>query len=381
MRIPVCCFLLGTAALLYFTIGYPILLAVIARNRPHPIRKSPLQKTVTVLLCVRDGEKWITQKLRSILSLNYPRELMEILVVSDGSTDSTERLAEQFAGRGVRLLRTPGCGKADAINQGVWITSGEIIFFTDVRQILHPDSLASLVSCFADPSVGAACGHVYFLDSLARIRPHLGLYWRYEKWIRRNLSRYDSLLAGTGCLYAMRRDLVVPVPKDTLLDDSYLPFAAFFRGYRFVLDEGAVGYEQSNKLASEFRRKVRTLAGIFQITSQYPALLTTRNRMFWHYVSYRLGRVLAPYALLTAVTGSWFMDGAAGTAFVGMEMAFGFLALLDLIISENAPWKILTSFPRTFLVLMGASLCAASIFFVAPRFLWKSSADEFSSPL
>lgn len=361
-------FLAACGFTLYVVFGYPALLVILAR-RDHPVRKRFEPRTVTVLLTVYNGEKWIRDKLRSILALEYPRELLQILVISDGSADATDDIVREHAAQGVELLRVPHGGKAAALNAGLKIARGDILFFTDVRQPLDPGALASLVASLGDPAVGAACGHVFFLGSPEEQRAHMGLYWRYEKWIRLRHTRIDSIQAGTGCLYAMRRELAAPIPPDTLLDDSYLPLCAFFRGYRFVFDTGAVAYEYPTSLDAEFRRKVRTLAGIYQLIGIFPALLGS-NRMWIHFVSHKLGRLLLPFALLLLAIAGFGLPGVWAPAAVGAQAAFYLLAAVDAWIPASWPLKRISSLARTFVVLMAASLCAVAIFFVPPRKLW-----------
>jgi biofilm PGA synthesis N-glycosyltransferase PgaC len=365
-------FLAALAFLVYIVFGYPLLLALLAR-RDREIRRRFEPKTVSVLLTVYNGEKWIRDKLNSILGLDYPPGLMQVIVVSDGSTDGTDGIVREFAGRGVELLRVPRGGKAAALNAGMRAARGDVLFFTDVRQPLDPGCLKSLVSCLGDPAVGAACGHVYFLGSQEEQRAHMGLYWRYEKWIRLNHTRIHSIQAGTGCIYAMRRELAAPVPPDTLLDDSYLPLCAFFRGYRFVFDTGAVAYEYPTTLDAEFHRKVRTLAGIYQLIGIFPALVGPGNRMWIHFVSHKLGRLLAPFALILLAISSFGLPGAGRTAALGAQAAFYLAAALDPLLPGNWPVKRLTSLARTFVVLMAASFCAVAIFFVPARKLWKET--------
>src|ERR1700688_3593766 len=156
-------FLLSAVFLLYVIFGYPLLLELAARFRSHPVSRGSELKTVTVLLGVYNGEEWIGDKLRSVLALDYPREQLQILVLSDGSTDRTAEIAREFAPQGVELLSLARGGKAAALNAGMRQARGEILFFTDVRQPLDPGCLKSLVSCLGDPQVGAACGHVLFL--------------------------------------------------------------------------------------------------------------------------------------------------------------------------------------------------------------------------
>lgn len=366
-------FFLSGCFVLYVIIGYPLLLELVARRVSNPVNKNLELKPVTVLLAVHNGEQWIGDKLRSLLHLNYPRELMQILVISDGSTDRTEQLIEGFAGNGVELLRLPPGGKAVALNAGMARAHGEVLFFTDVRQPLHADCLRSLVACLGDPAVGAACGRLIFVDSGTRNEAHVGLYWRYEKWIRNNLTRIDSLLVGTGCVYAMRRDLAVPLPPDTLLDDCYLPLNAFFRGYRFVFDNDAIAYEYPTSLDTEFHRKLRTLAGLYQLIRSLPALLGPSNRMWLHFVSYKVGRLLLPFGLLAMAASCFWLPGIWASLAISAQGLFYGLALLDSWVPDSRRFKPLTSTPRTFVVLMAASLCAVSIFFVPPRTLWKET--------
>jgi cellulose synthase/poly-beta-1,6-N-acetylglucosamine synthase-like glycosyltransferase len=356
---------------LYVTLGYPLLLDLAARRRTRPIARRPELKPVSILLCVYNGEKWIRDKLKSILQLDYPREMMQILIVSDGSTDRTDEFVREFAPQGVELLTIPRSGKATAVNAGVGHARGEVLFFTDVRQPLDPACLKSLVSCLGDPQVGAACGHVYFIGDARGA--HMGMYWRYEKWIRNNQTRLDSILAGTGCIYALRRELAAPIPADTLLDDSYLPLNAFLRGYRFVLDPEAIAYEYPTSLDTEFRRKVRTLAGIYQLVGFLPGLLGPSNRMWIHFVSYKFGRLLIPFALLLIAIASFWLPPPWATLALSVQALFYTLAIADRWIPEETRLKRLTSVIHTFVVLMLASLCAVSIFFVPPRSLWKET--------
>jgi cellulose synthase/poly-beta-1,6-N-acetylglucosamine synthase-like glycosyltransferase len=355
----------------YTLAGYPLILWVLARGRGRKIQKGPARATVSVILPVFNGEQWIGAKLQSILGLNYPPELIEILVVDDGSTDGTRNIAGGFArSANVQVLALPRGGKASALNAAIAKATGDILFFTDVRQALDAESLSNLVSCFADPTVGVVSGELVILDSAGIEEASVGLYWKYEKWIRKQLSRLDSVPGATGCIYAMRRSLARPLPPETLADDMFLPLGAFFAGYRVILDESARAFDYPTQLASEFRRKVRTLAGVYQVIGQNPALIGPGNRMWIHFISHKVARLVMPWALVVAVVSTpflpepWLMWMAAG-----QTLAYG-LALADYLLPSGFPLKRLTSPLRTFLVLMAASLCAVCIFFVPPQTLW-----------
>jgi poly-beta-1,6-N-acetyl-D-glucosamine synthase len=251
--------------------------------------------------------------------------------------------------------------------------TGEILFFTDVRQELHKDSLANLIACFADPQVGVASGELVIRDGNGHEEESVGLYWKYEKWIRRQLSRLDSMPGATGCIYAMRRELASPLPEGTLNDDMYLPLGAFFEGYRVIMDDSALAFDYPTPLAAEFRRKVRTLAGVYQIVGRYPALLGPGNRMWIHFVSHKLARLLMPWAMIVAGVAAFGMPAPWRFWAIGVQaFAYG-LALADAWLPANFPLKRLTSPLRTFAVLMTASLCALAILFVPARVLWKET--------
>ena len=364
-------FLLSAAFAFYIIFGYPLLLSLLARRRPRPVRKKLQFHAVSVLLAVHNGEKWVREKIGGLLSLDYPRELLQILVISDGSTDQTDTIVQEFAPQGVELLRVPKAGKAQALNAGMARARGDILFFTDVRQPLAPACLKNLVACFGDPTVGGATGHIVFIDDRQAV--HTGMYWRYEKWIRRNQTLVDSLLVATGCIYALRRDLATPIPPDLLIDDAFLPLNAVLRGYRFVFEEEAVAYEYYTALDIEFHRKLRTLAGIYQLLWIYPALLNPAHRMWLDFVSHKLGRVLLPFALLAIAASSFWLPGPAAAAALAAQALFYLLALVDPWLPHRFPLKPLSSVARTFVVLMTAALLAVRIFFVPAAALWRET--------
>jgi len=315
--------LLSTGFLVYVLAGYPLLLGWMAGRKRRPVVKdASYQPTVTVLLPVRNGERWIEGKLRTLAEQDYPLHLIDILVISDGSTDTTEALVEAWAGRGeaprLRLLRQAPAGKAAALNLGLREATGELLFMTDVRQDLSANALSSLAACLGDPSVGAASGELIILDGVTREEASIGLYWRYEKWMRERLSAIDSVMGATGAIYMIRRALTAPLPDGTLVDDMYLPLKAFFAGKRVILDREARAYDLPTALDTEFRRKVRTQAGVYQLMGLMPELLTWRNRMWIHFLSQKVGRLMMPLGMLGVLAGSLGAGGVAGCGvFVG----------------------------------------------------------------
>jgi len=372
-QLPVLAFLFCAAAILYILAIYPLLLAWLARLYPSPVQKNADLKTVTVVMAVHNGARFLEAKLASILALDYPRHLVHVLVVSDGSTDATDAIAASHAGDGVELVRMPRAGKAAALNAGIARAGGEILLFTDVRQHLDPACLRRLVECFADPAVGVASGELVILRGEKQEEEDIGLYRRYENWIRQRLSRIDSIFGATGCLYAMRRDLAKPIPEETLLDDVVLPMAAFFRGYRLIFEQTARAADYPTTLDTEFRRKVRTLAGNYQLIRFFPGLLGPSNRMWLHFVSYKLGRLWLPYLLVGLFISSFWLPGASAPLALSAQGLLYALAAVDSFIPQSLGLKRISSPARTFVVLMLAAACAGAILFVPARTLWKEN--------
>jgi len=352
-------------------VGYPLLLAVLPWRRRAPVHKDPAyQGNVSILLPVFNGQAFLRPKLESILALDYPRDLLEILVISDGSTDATDAIAGEFSSA-VRLLRVPRGGKAAALNAGIEQARGEILFFTDVRQRLAVDSLRHLVACLADPSVGSVTGELHIVTGDRQEEADMGLYWRYEIWARKQMSQIDSIFGATGCIYAMRRELVEPIPPDTLGDDTAFPLQAFFRGYRMILDPEAKAYDLASPLGSEFQRRMRTLAGLWQTLVRRPELLGFRDRMWLHFVSHKVGRLVMPWLALAALGSAFWLDSPWRETALGSTGAFMALAAVDALLPRRSALKRITSPARTTLVMLAAALCSISVFLVSPQSLWK----------
>ncbi|MEI9811589.1 MAG: glycosyltransferase family 2 protein [Acidobacteriota bacterium] len=365
-------FLLLLAITAYIMVGYPVLLAWRASRNPQPIRKSlEHQPAASVLLAVHNGGAFLAAKLDSLLASNYPSDRLEIIVASDGSTDDTEEIAKRYESRGVQLLRLPRGGKPAALNAAAARASHPILLFTDVRQTFTPLSVAHLLACFADPHVGCVSGYLEIRSGSAE-EDNVGLYWRYERWIRANLSAVDSLLGATGAFYAMRREYFRPMPPNLLLDDMFLPLGAFFQNQRLVLEPQAIIYDIPTNVSSEFRRKVRTLAGNFQIIGHFPQLFSpSANRMWWHFLSYKFGRLLLPWLFLGILISSFFLPFPWWAVTVIPQVAFYVLALLDSVIPAGMALKRLSSPARTVTSMLTATACAISILFLPAERLWK----------
>jgi biofilm PGA synthesis N-glycosyltransferase PgaC len=373
-------FWLSAAFVAYVYVGYPLMLHVWARLRarhcglriPHgadcaPGGESP-QCGVSIIIAARNEGARLAARLDNLLQLDFPATRRQIIVVSDGSTDDTVGVLSRYASA-VEAIELPPGGKAVALNAGAARARFDILVFADARQMFAPDALNALVESFSDPSVGAVSG-VLLLDAesevfenrrtaradrrrdcagapplrtslerrrAARRRPvqstiteGVGLYWRYEKHLRRLESAVGSMVGATGAIYAVRRELWRPLPADTILDDVLTPMRVVLGGHRVVFNERARAFDRAAPDAdAEARRKIRTLAGNYQILLLEPRLLLPwRNPLWLQYVSHKLGRLAVPYAMLALFAASILAaDRHVFYRFVlGAQVAFYLLA-------------------------------------------------------
>jgi biofilm PGA synthesis N-glycosyltransferase PgaC len=358
---------LSGGVVLYAYVAYPLLLALVARVRRAPdVARAPITPTVTAVIVACDEERTIAAKLDDLLAQDYPEGRLDVLVLSDGSRDRTDAIVTAYASRGVRLIRCPGpSGKPSALNVGVPQASGEIVVLCDARQRLDRGAVRALVANFADPTVGAASGEL-------RLRPRgaagaeegVGLYWRYEKWVRRAESRLDSTVGATGALYAIRRDLFRPIDPRTILDDVAIPMSVVGQGRRVVFEPAAQVFDEATERSGqEYRRKVRTLAGNWQLAWLDPGLLRRGNRIRWQLVSHKLFRLAVPWCLVALLASSVLLarqGSRAMVALAGAQCAFYALAAAGWA-AERVHWRVRAlSFPYAFALLNVAA--ASSLF-------------------
>ena len=364
--------LAATLVAFYILIGYPLLLALWKWPIAPSIRKTPgFRARVSVIIAVHNGARFIRSKLESIRALDYPSELLSVIVVADGCTDETASIVEEFRAAGVSLIPVPRGGKAAALNAALPHATGDVILFTDVRQPLETDALSHLVANFADPAVGAVTGELQILNPEQGEQSDLDLYWRYELWARNQHSRIDSLFNTTGCIYAIRRELMEPIPVDTLTDDAVIPLRAFFRGYRVIFDPEAVAYDYPTVSGGEFRRRLRTLAGLWQVYARLPRLFSSSNRMRFHFLSHKFGRLVLPWALLAIWAATIALPPSSTRTFLlADELLLMALAAFDSLFPTGFILKRISSPARTFVAMNMAALFAVIVFLVPANRLW-----------
>ncbi len=353
-------FWIACGVIAYVYVGYPALLAVWARIAPKPTLSGPVTPAVSIVMAARNEAATLVRRIENLLALEYPSELVQIVIVSDGSTDDTTAILERYADRVDAVLLPPG-GKALALNAGVAAAEHGIIVFTDARQSFAADALRALLAPFADPQVGGVSGEL-LLDcesggSTSNIGEGVGAYWRYEKWLRRHESLIGSTLGATGAIYALRRSLWRPLPADTILDDVLAPMRAVLAGYRVIFESTARAYDRAAAADAEFRRKTRTLAGNYQLLRLEPRLLLPIVNPVWcQFVSHKLGRLVVPWALGALLVASAVL--APTSAFYAATL-IGQLLLYSLALraaSSEQRTATVTRFAYTFVMMNAAAV-------------------------
>lgn len=292
----------------YAYLGYPLLIRAWAALRPGRSAAGRDRPSVSIVIVAHDEGARIAARIENLLALHYPADRVEIVVGSDGSTDDTASRARAFAGDRVRVVEfKERRGKAATLDDLLPLCRGEIVVLTDARQRFETTALEALARPFGDPAVGAVGGELILADRSGEtaVSRGMGLYWRCETAIRESESRVDSTVGASGAIYAMRRELFEPIPGDTILDDVLIPMRIARRGYRVVFEAGARAYDRPAETPrQEFVRKVRTIAGNFQLFVREPWLLDPRrNRLWLQTVSHKGLRLLGP-VLLAAILGS-----------------------------------------------------------------------------
>ena len=263
------------AWLAYVYAGYPLALALLARIRPRDVCRSSVLPTVTIITAAYNEVRCIRQSLENKLGLDYPRDRLQIIVVSDESTDGTDRVVAELAGQGVRLLRqSPRQGKTAALNLAVPEAQGEIVAFADANSIWDPTALRALVRSFADPDVGYVTGKMVYVDETGSlVGDGCDAYMRYENRLRELESRCGSVVGVDGGIDAVRRSLYRPMRSDQL-PDFVLPLSVVRLGYRVVYEPEAVLKEHSlSDTTSEYRMRVRVSLRALRALSDQRSLL------------------------------------------------------------------------------------------------------------
>ncbi len=369
-------FWISAAFVVYTYLIYPALIAILARVRNNPVLIDDRLKlpSVTMIIIAYNEEDRIGAKLENCREIDYPAHLLDICVVSDGSTDGTNDILGKD--NDIRFIRdVDNHGKPYQINKALETTESDIVVFSDVRQIYKIDSVKKLVRNFSDPGVGCVSGELVLSSGRADSSANIGLYWKYEKMIRSAESRVDSTLGATGAIYAARRRILAPIPEDTILDDVAIPAQVLKQGYRVVFEPEAIAYDDaSSKIRTEFRRKVRTLTGNFQLFAGNRWLLNPlKNRIFFQSLSHKGFRLIVPYALIVSAVTAGMASQTFYTVIFWIQIAI-YISGSAALASRSLNQYRIFNFISLFISLNSAAVLGLFRFaFLKPDARWKST--------
>lgn len=268
---------------------------------PGPARQPPM---VSVLVAAHDEAAVIEAKLDNTLALDWPRDRLEILVGSDGSTDGTDELVRGYEPQGVVLSTAARVGKAGVLNRLAKKATGDVLMFTDANTMIARDALRRLCAALEVPGTGAVSGRLRLVTPDGGDASE-GLYWRYETLLKTYESRVGALVGANGGLYVLRASLWQPLREDTIVDDFVVSMRPLLRGLRVVYEPKAVAVEETAPSAQgEWRRRVRIAAGNFQSLRELYPLLTSPTLAGVAFWSHKIFRWLAPFALVTMLATS-----------------------------------------------------------------------------
>lgn len=370
----------GAVLLIGYTLaGYPLWLAARWRMRRLPVHSATIQPFVSIVMVVRNEERQIAGKLDNLLGLDYPEQQIELVVVSDGSTDQSESILREYA-RNPRVqvvLNQLSRGKASGLNDALDVAHGEIVVFMDVRQKIESGSLQVLVNNFADPAVGCVSGELMLGDPEAGEKSRgMGLYWRLEKLMRELESASGSVVGATGAFYGVRRDLLRPIPPETLLDDVYIPMQVVQAGKRVIFEPRAHAWDLPDLgREREFARKVRTLSGNYQLLQLQPWLLSGANPIRFEFISHKVLRLAVPFALLAALLASAALPQTFFRTAFWLQVGFYALSLAGLAGVKLGPIGRVADAAGTYVILNCAAMVAFAKFVTGKKVAWTRHAE------
>lgn len=349
----------SVVAYVYF--GYPLLLRIGAIGHRRPFQRSVSHPPLSVIVAAHDEESCIEEKLRNLLALDYPRDQVEILIGSDGSSDRTEEIVRRFAHEGVGLVSFPQQhGKSAIQNSLVAHASGEILVFTDADCLLPPQALAYLIEHFADPRVGLVTACPRFQNSGdSSIAVNESVYLRYETWLRRRESDLGLLAMASGSLFAVRRSLWQPLDPH-FGDDFVLPLRVLRAGFVNRLDRRVMVTTNLSQTspAAMLRMKTRIIAKDFSALLAYRDVLNPFRHgaaavALW---SHKLLRWLVPYFLLVMfAVNICLLSKPTFRVFFVAQIAFYSAALIGLLAGSRRHHP-LWSAPMSFCLVNLAAL-------------------------
>lgn len=328
-------FLLSLILILYVYFGYPLLLILLSMVKARPVKKGDFYPTVSLLVAAYNEEQIIREKIENSLRIDYPKDKIDIIIVSDGSDDKTDEIVKEYESQGVILKRYgQRMGKMGVLNLSMQEITTEIVVFSDANTLYKEDAIKKLLSNLYDTSVGAVTGDVRLASEKVSFGEGEGLYYKYERFIQNKESEIGSIVGVDGAMYAIRRELYVPPSNNIVLDDFVISMNIAVRKHRVIYEPEALAFEETSPTwQDELRRRPRITAGGYQALWQGQGVPSLSNGFFLvQYVSHRLLRWLLPFFLIVLFISNFFViDSLFFKVFLGCQGAFYLFALIGLI--------------------------------------------------
>ena len=364
----------GAAIVFYAYVGYAGWLWIRCKRKEKPVARGPFEAKISIVMVIRNEAKIVERKLKNLLELHYPEDHIEVVVVSDGSNDGTNEILSKYKqnSRVQSILSPEARGKASGLNQAIAAARGDIVVFNDARQKIEPDAMQLLMENFADSTVGCVSGELMLGDpDSGEAAKGMGLYWKFEKKIREMESDSGSVVGATGAIYAVRRELLVTVPPETILDDVYIPMNVVRQGYRVVFDPRAHAWDVADQgTGREFNRKVRTLSGNYQLLQLAPWILSASNPLRFEFISHKLMRLIVPFALAATLVSSTVLNHPIYRLALLVQLAFYALSFLVVAQMKSGPLARMADAAFTFVVLNTAAVVAFINFVTRRKAAW-----------
>ena len=348
----------------YTYVGYSLLVLALAGVLKRRLLLSAELPRVTYLITAYNEERSLQAKLDQVLSLDYPRDKLEVMVASDGSTDRTDDIVSQYAARDVKLVRVEGrVGKTETQNQAVRLATGDVIVFSDATTLYEPSAIRKIVRNYGDPTVGAVSGRYQYRNpSGASIGFGSMLFWSYENRIKAAQTRIGTVTGCCGCIYSVRRTLYEPLPAD-IISDLCEPLKILEKGYRIVFEPEAIAYEETTeRTAEEFGMRVRVVTrGIRGLLYMRKLLNPLRHGFVaFQLISHKVLRWLVPVFALVFLIANIFIAGQHWFYALTLagQVAFYGIAILGALLERYFVASRLLTVPLYFVAVNAAALVA-----------------------
>lgn len=301
---------------LYVYVGYYALLHILAVfSKREIVTDETLCPKVSLIISAYNEEAVIGKKIRNSLGIDYPVGRLEIIVVSDASTDGTDTIVKEYKHPNIILLRQEErMGKTAGLNMAASVATGDVLIFSDANAMYRPDAVRKLVRNFADPQVGYVTGEARYVDNPSMAGDAESIYWNYEITLKTLETRLGSMVGADGAIYALRRQLYAPLRVDDI-NDFVNPLQVVANGYRGVYEPEAVCYEDAAcDFRKEFHRKRRIVNRSWHGLLGQRTILNPFRYGFYsiQVISHKLLRWMMPFILVILLTSNLFLAGQHG---------------------------------------------------------------------